>query len=143
MKLMTKLLIFIGLSLLVSNITFAEGKLVPEFIDGTTRVNAEQMIELVDKYANLVIVDSRKASDYEKGYIEGSSSLPDTQTSAESLHKVIDSKQTPVVFYCNGVKCGRSLKAAKVAIDSGYKLVYWFRGGMEEWEAKGLPVVFP
>jgi len=143
MKLMTKLINFIGLSLLASNIVLAENTLMPEFIEGAIRVNAEQMIELADKYPNLVIVDARKASDYEKGYIEGSYSLPDTQTSTESLQKAIGFKQTPVVFYCNGVKCGRSLKAAKVAVDSGYKLVYWFRGGMEEWEAKGLPIVFP
>jgi rhodanese-related sulfurtransferase len=39
------------------------------------------------------------------------------------------------------VKCGRSFESAKIAIAEGYSKIYWFRGGMEEWEGKGLPVV--
>jgi rhodanese-related sulfurtransferase len=33
------------------------------------------------------------------------------------------------------------MKAARIAVAEGYNKIYWFRGGMEEWEGKGLPVV--
>lgn len=112
----------------------------PESIDGTTRISAEDIFELFDKFEDLVIIDSRKPADREAGYIEGSIALPDFDTTAESLAKNIESKATPVIFYCNGEKCGRSVKASKIAVAEGYKNVYWFRGGWEEWEKKGYPV---
>ena len=138
----TSFLAMIAFALLSSS-AFAEKKEVPPFIDGTVRVSAEELIDLVESQPSLVILDSRKKSDFQKGFIEGSVSLPNTETNPASLAKHLKSKTTPVVFYCNGTKCGRSLKAAKVAISEGYNKIYWFRGGMEEWEAKGLPVVHP
>ena len=136
-------LLLISAGLLASNVAVAGKKIVPEFIDGTIRVGAEEVIELVEEVPNLVIVDSRKSSDHRKGFIEGSIGMPNTETNANSLRKHVSSKRTPVLFYCNGIRCGRSVKAAKIAMANGYKKVYWFRGGIEEWEAKGLPLVRP
>ena len=113
----------------------------PESLEGTTNVNAEKLIELMQSSADLVVIDSRKPSDRAKGHIEGSVALPDTDTNEASLSKALKSKSTPVAFYCNGVKCGRSYKAAKVAIGLGYTNIYWFRGGWDEWTQKGLPVM--
>ncbi|MCG6969627.1 MAG: rhodanese-like domain-containing protein [Gammaproteobacteria bacterium] len=134
-------LIFCSVLLLVSTFVAAEKKDVPDTLDGTTKVTAEEVIELVESMDDLVVVDARKSSDREKGWIEGSVGLPNTETNADSLAKLLPAKSTPVLFYCNGVKCGRSFESAKIAIAEGYSKIYWFRGGMEEWEAKGLPVV--
>jgi rhodanese-related sulfurtransferase len=113
----------------------------PPTLDGATVISAEQAIELIGSIDNLVVVDARKDSDHQKGWIEGSKALPNTETNPDSLAKVVPDKAQPVLFYCNGIKCGRSYESAKVALAAGYSKVYWFRGGMEEWEAKGLPVV--
>lgn len=111
----------------------------PESIDNTTKVDAEAFIELVDEIDDLIIIDSRIPGDRKQGYIEGSLSLPDVETSCESLAKVIPKKDSPSLFYCNGVKCGRSAEAIKVALSCGYSNIYWFRGGFEEWLQKGYP----
>lgn len=112
---------------------------VPEQISGAQRVDAETVIELADKLKNLVIVDSRIPDDRKIGFIEHSISLPDAKTNCKSLAKIIPGKSTPALFYCNGVKCGRSVVATKVALQCGYKHVYWFRGGFEEWKSKEYP----
>ncbi len=129
--------------LVLAGAAWAGKQVTPESIDGTTRVNAEEVIDLVESKPDLVIIDARKASDYRKGHIEGAVSLPNTETTPETLAKVIPSKETPVLFYCNGVKCGRSVKSAEIALQAGYENIYWFRGGIEEWQAKGLPLVRP
>ena len=124
----------------ISASAFAEKK-APESIDGTKRVSAEQVVDLVMNNAELVVIDARKASDRdEAGWIEGSIGLPNYDTTADSLAKNIPSKSTPVLFYCNGVKCGRSVESSKKAVSLGYEKIYWFRGGWEEWTQKGLPV---
>lgn len=143
MRIFKQIIAFSLASTFLVSVAVAGKKEVPQFIEGTVRVSAEEMIELVEKHDNLVIIDSRKKSDVAKGYIEGSISLPNTETNGGSLASKVENKGTPVVFYCNGIKCGRSGKAAKIALAEGYSKIFWFRGGMQEWEAKGLPVVHP
>ena len=129
--------------LLMSLLSFsaAAEKKAPDFIDGTKRVSAEEVVELVMNTPGLVVIDARKASDRESaGWIEGSIGLPNYDTNAETLAKHIPAKTTPVLFYCNGVKCGRSVESSKKAVSLGYKNIYWFRGGWEEWMEKGMPV---
>lgn len=113
---------------------------VPDSVPGTTKISAEQLIELVQGHPDMVIIDARKGSDRDKGFIEGSKHLVNTDTTPETLAKVAPNKAAPVVFFCNGVKCGRSVDSAKLALKAGYSKVYWFRGGWEEWTQKGFPV---
>ena len=113
----------------------------PLTIDGTKKVTAEEVIDLVTNLPDIVIVDARKASDRDNtSWIEGSIGLPNTSTNEESLAKHVASKDTPVLFYCNGIKCGRSVESSKLAVSLGYKKIYWFRGGWEEWTTKGMPI---
>ncbi len=117
----------------------AEPPRTPETIPGSTRVDAEELIGLVERLPRLVIIDSRIRGDRKQGYIEGSLSLPDTETDCASLARLLPDPAQPVLFYCNGVKCGRSGHAVTIAITCGYRNVYWFRGGFQEWRAKGYP----
>jgi len=118
-----------------------EQKTAPEQIKGVTRVDAEGVIEKVAEITNLIIIDARIRSDRAQGHIEGSLSLPDEDTDCKALKKVIPTKTTPVLFYCNGPKCGRSVISSRVAKKCGYKSIYWFRGGIEEWKKKRYPLV--
>lgn len=111
----------------------------PEQIDGAIRISAEELIQLAQDVPELVIIDSRVSANRKHGYIDGSLSLPDTDTDCESLKRFIATKTAPAAFYCNGVTCGRSAKAVNVAIGCGYKKIYWFRGGFEEWKEKNFP----
>lgn len=120
----------------------AAGAIVsPDSIPGTTKVDAEGVVSLAEKIPRLVIIDARIRSDRTQGYIDGSVSLPDIETGCASLAKLIPSHASPVLFYCNGPKCGRSVKSAKKALKCGYSRIYWFRGGFEEWKEKNFPYV--
>ena len=46
----------------------------------------------------------------------------------------------PLVFYCRGLHCWMSYNAALRAINLGYRNVLWYRGGLEAWQAAGLPL---
>ena len=128
------------LLMLTANITYINAEeLAPESIPNSTRVDAEKLIELANTIPDLVIIDSRIRGDRKKGHIEDSVSLPNTETNCDSLAKIIPDKSTPTLYYCNGVKCGRSVKAIQIAQQCNYKNIYWFRGGFEEWLNKGLP----
>ena len=113
----------------------------PMQIKGATTVDAQQIFDLLKKHANLVILDNRKAEDFAEGHIEGAIRLIDTDVSPETLANHIASKDTPVLFYCNGVKCGRAAKATEKAVGLGYTSVYYYALGMDEWKRNELPLV--
>jgi rhodanese-related sulfurtransferase len=133
-----KSILFVAL-LTLASVTRAEEKIAPENIPGVTRVDAEAVLALVEKTPRLVIIDARIAMDRKQGHLEGSVSLPDTQTNCASLARVISAKDRPALFYCNGVKCGRSGVAVTIAKQCGYTRLYWYRGGFEDWKQKGYP----
>ena len=126
---------------LLAGRAMAYGYSSPADIDGAVTIDAEQLIEMVGSRADIVLIDSRIHQDHTDGYIEGSKHLVDRDTSCASLAGVLPGTGTPVIFYCNGVKCDRSDRAAVVAIDCGYHEVYRFRGGIEEWRAGKYPLI--
>jgi len=131
-----------SLMLAVIGVLMATGVLAspsPGSIPGAIRVSAEEFIELVNRVPGLTIIDSRIPNDRKQGFVEGSISLPDVSTTCDSLARVLPAKDAPSLFYCNGVKCGRSAKAINIALSCGYSNIYWFRGGFEEWLKKGYP----
>ncbi|MFZ2650915.1 MAG: rhodanese-like domain-containing protein [Burkholderiaceae bacterium] len=125
------------------------GIVTPESLTGTHVVNAEQVRELIAKGA--VIVDTRSAKEYAAERIAqavlaayGEKSLKERDydpalDDASAIARLDRSK--PTVFLCNGPECWKSYKASNEAAKLGFKVVYWFRGGMPEWRARGLPTM--
>jgi rhodanese-related sulfurtransferase len=120
----------------------------PAKLDGVKLVTAEQARDLQGKGAALV--DTRVSAEYAEKTVKGAISIVYREKSAKAadfdvkqdsfdLAKLPADKAAPVVMFCNSGTCWRSYKAAVVARDAGFKQVYWFRGGMPEWTAKGLP----
>jgi rhodanese-related sulfurtransferase len=138
------LLLIVGLALAMAGPALADDSDVedaPLQIASAKTVNAEEVVDLVGHEPKLVIVDARHSRDYKAGAIEGAVNILDTDLTPEKLAEVTPSKDTPLLIYCNGVKCGRAAKAVLKAVNWGYSNVYYYALGMEEWKSKGLPVV--
>jgi rhodanese-related sulfurtransferase len=139
MKAMRTFLIF--LAALLSLGATAAAQDAPIKIEGAKTVSGKQTFKLIAKTEDIVIIDSRKEEDYAAGHIQDAIRLIDTDVNAESLARHIKSKDTPVVFYCNGVKSGRAAKAVEKAVQLGYSRVYYYALGMDEWNFKRYPLV--
>lgn len=50
-------------------------------------------------------------------------------------------KERIIVFYCLGIKCVASWRAAEKAAELGYQNVYAFREGIPGWKEAGYPLV--
>ncbi|MFZ5592942.1 MAG: rhodanese-like domain-containing protein [Pseudomonadota bacterium] len=127
-------------SLALSPLMSHADETIPSIIPGIVTVDAEKLIELAGG-DDLVIVDSRLPVDHRRGYIEGSISLPDTATDCDSLAAAAPRRASPILFYCNGPKCPRSARAASIAQACGYRKIFWFRGGFDEWKKKKYPYI--
>ena len=124
------------------------GHFTPAQLPGAKRVTASEVQGLIA--AGAVMADVRTPKEWTEGHIPravnfpyGEKSLKDVSfdpraDSFPGLDK-LDSRR-PVIFACNGAECWKSYKAAKAAVARGFTTVYWFRGGLPEWRAEGLPV---
>ena len=120
----------------------------PASLDGATVVSADQVKDMMAK--GVPVIDTRVVSEYAEAHIKGAISVPYKEKSAKDvkfdasqdsfdLDKLPKDKNAAVVFYCNAHECWKSYKASVMAIKAGYKKAQWFRGGLPEWKAKGLP----
>jgi rhodanese-related sulfurtransferase len=121
----------------------------PEVLSGGNLITAEEAVKAIGGGATLI--DTRIASEYAEGHMKGALSVPYREKSTKSadfdvskdqfdLTKLPASKQSSIIFYCNGPECWKSYKAAFLAIKDGYSNVYWYRLGLPDWKSKGLPV---
>ncbi len=51
--------------------------------------------------------------------------------------------QHPMVFFCTGSRCWESYNAALRAVNMGFKMVLWYRGGLAAWQTAGLQMSAP
>jgi len=132
------LLIIISLFFIYSPLSQSSESRSPLKVEGATTVSAVQAKELFDK--GVLFVDVRKDKDWDNGRIPDAFHL--NLKRGFTLDKLLEETHKPddVVFYCNGVKCLRSSKATKIAVDWGFQSVFYFRGGFPAWKQSGYPV---
>lgn len=87
-----------------------------------------------------LFVDARGVAEYEMAHIKGAISIP-AGTPIEKI-KEMDSllKDKLLISYCHGVGCRLSDKTANALFDAGYRKIYIFFGGWNEWTQAKYPV---
>lgn len=110
----------------------------PESVDGATTVDAAAAKQLFDQEA--AFVDLRKQNVWNAGRVPGAIWLDFKNTFSEQTLAAEVDKDEQVVFYCSGVHCPRSAKAATRALGWGYQKVFYFREGFPAWKKAGYPV---
>lgn len=101
--------------------------------------------------SDALVVDMRDVNDRVKGTIPGSISIPYTEVVARlselGCSKAADKwscdKARKVYAFCNGPVCPQSPIAIKAMTREGFPAdkIYYYRGGMLDWDALGLTSV--
>ncbi|MHB8790079.1 MAG: rhodanese-like domain-containing protein [Desulfobulbaceae bacterium] len=103
-------------------------------------IATDELKTLLDEGAAMTVIDARNPEEYQEVHIKGAISIPEKKFS-EYTGQLPADKAARLVFYCNGVKCGKSKKAAKKAAELGYTDILVYAEGMPVWEERGLPIV--
>jgi rhodanese-related sulfurtransferase len=122
----------------------------PTSLPGAKVIDAAEARDLIAK--GVPVYDVRVADEYETAHVPDAISVPYKEGSAKevgfdsaddqfALNKLPKDKNAPFMMYCDGTICWKSYKSATVAIQAGWKNVYWFRGGFPEWKEAGLPII--
>ncbi|MEP0862508.1 MAG: rhodanese-like domain-containing protein [Ignavibacterium sp.] len=85
-------------------------------------------------------IDARMPEEYNEGHIKGAINIPfDGDESYRDILKTI-SKDEILVTYCSGTECDLSILLGDELFEKGYKKVYIFFGGWNDWLEKGYPI---
>ena len=118
------------------------GSFTPTSLPGAAVVTAIEVKRLLAQGA--VVVDTRNEKEFQHKHIPGAVHVPYLEKSLKDVAYEprqddfaglarLD-KAVPTIFHCNGAECWKSYKASRAALAAGFAKVYWFRGGLPEWE---------
>ena len=143
------------LCLLLSALS-AWGDELPSELPGIAVLSVAEVQQII-KAGQGRLVDVRPLHDHLSARIPGSLHVTYRERSARAttydpkaddvagfllrLHKFLPEQDALVVFYCNGLSCWKSYKAAIAAQKDGYTKISWFRAGIAGWESAGFPVL--
>jgi rhodanese-related sulfurtransferase len=119
-------------------------------VAGVHPVTETEIIEALSD-RNALVVDMRDTNDRVKGTIPGSIGIPYTEVAAR-LNELGCTKSASgwncgsakkVFAFCNGPTCPQSPMAIRAMTRDGFPAdkIYYYRGGMLDWDALGLTSV--
>jgi len=112
---------------------------LPAFAAKTPKVysiSCDELRQTMQTSTNTIVVDVRSAAEYQTSHIEGALSRPLDAIPTASWPKTAD-----IVLYCSGVGCPLSKTAAIELLRAGYISARTLKGGLNDWESKGYPMV--
>lgn len=141
-----------------------------QLLPGVNTIGELEMLDLLKRKSkgdqSIVIIDSRTPDWVAKGTIPGAINIPWTKlfpqsssyeplevegiltlqfgaTIADNIWDFSNAKT--LVMFCNGPWCGQSPTNIKALVNLGYPAheIFWYRGGMQAWQAAGLTTVSP
>lgn len=103
------------------------------------KVTTRELLALVEGKTPFTLVDARTREEYEEAHIVKAINISEKGFDKESSQLPAD-KGSFLVFYCNGVKCGKSKKVAAKAETLGYTNIAIYPEGFPVWEEKNLVI---
>ncbi len=132
--------IFLPLLLLLLVVAIVPLRAAETVISSTKTITTEALKAMLDDSREKpLVIDARNPEEYDEVHIKNAVSIPVAKLEKDPSLLPQD-KGRKLIFYCNGIKCGKSKKAAKLAGDLGYRDILIYADGMPVWEEKGMPI---
>lgn len=103
-------------------------------------ITTDELKTMMDANKDFMLIDTRTKEEYQEAYIINAINIPEKQFE-KMAPEIIKEKGTKLIFYCSGVKCGKSKRTAKIAQATGYTNLSLYNEGFPVWEERGLKIV--
>lgn len=101
-------------------------------------ITPTELYRLQQESGAIGVIDVREPEEFAALSSTIARNIPLSSFNPTAVAKIIDRK-SPVYLLCRSGS--RSMYAAQILVSSGFEAVYNVAGGMNEWQAKGLPTV--
>lgn len=89
----------------------------------------KNIVDNIDEYEDVKIIDVRNKEEYKDGHIEGAINIP--LLYIDKINELVIPKDKKIIVYCRSGR--RSSEAAKILVEMGYENIFDM-GGIENWE---------
>jgi rhodanese-related sulfurtransferase len=107
-------------------------------IAGVTNLDPQELVQLINRENNAVIIDVRPKDAYRTGHILGAQNIP-AEAIQKGSNKLQKYKTQPVIIVC--ATGAQSQKSGAQLKQQGFSNIYHLKGGMQAWRGANLPVV--
>jgi rhodanese-related sulfurtransferase len=101
-------------------------------------VSVPEVKEMLDRHADLVVVDARDSVSYARGHLPGAVNVPFGNWLEEG--RLLPPKDRDLIVYCNNRDCPIARLWSEKAVQYGYTRVRHMKAGFAGWREAGLPV---
>ncbi len=97
--------------------------------------------KLSNKSKNVHLIEVLPTESFQDYHLPGAVNIPLRSANfAAEVQDEVPNKNDEIVVYCGNKQCDASPTAAKKIEELGYKNVYDYEDGKEDWKSAGLPV---
>jgi len=102
-------------------------------------IGREELLKLLQGDDEFVLVDALGPISYGAAHLPGAINIPPERVDALAPRRFPD-PGTRVVVYCANPSCESSVEVAQRLVELGYRNVFHYAGGKEDWAEAGLPL---
>ncbi len=102
-------------------------------------ISRERLRDMMERNEDFVLVDVLSPDSFEAEHIPGSINIPFDEI--ESRVKKLINRNDKVITYCANFHCDLSSNAAQKLTELGYKNVWEYEGGLQDWKEGSYPLV--
>jgi rhodanese-related sulfurtransferase len=103
-------------------------------------ITTDQLKAMIDEKAPMTLIDARTPEEYNESHLPGAINVPEKGIE-KAAAQLPEDKKSPLVLYCNGIKCGKSKRVAAKLQPLGYSNFLIYGEGIPVWEERDLPLV--
>jgi rhodanese-related sulfurtransferase len=103
------------------------------------QISRERLWEKIAGGEEFVLVDALSPMSYALSHLPGAVNITPDGTDRWAPVRIPD-KSVDVVVYCANPECESSIEVGDRLLELGYRSVYHYAGGKEEWVDAGLPL---
>ena len=99
---------------------------------GSKDIDAQDLKTLIEE--KIVLIDVRTPNEFQQGRIQGATLIDFRNKDFMNMISKLD-REKPVAIYC--ATGGRSTRAAQAFKELGFKTIYNYTGGFNDWKRRG------
>lgn len=101
------------------------------------RITIDELKKRMNQERPYVLADARDVDSYNSAHIPGAIPIP-----ADEVDQLADNydRNLDIITYCGSYQCPASTAAAKEFLKKGFRNVWDYKGGLQEWQEQGNPV---
>lgn len=102
------------------------------------RIQRDELKQWIDDKKSFVLIEALSQEKFSEKHLPGAYNVPEDDSHFEDrVEDISPDKSKPVVVYCANSECQASPRAAKRLESVGYKNVYDYVAGKEDWQKAG------